>query len=311
MISSKDLLEYIMKKSMNYDLVFNHEKTIIKTREVDRDINIFIPVRKRIEFIEPCLSYFERAVKRTSLKVHITVIENDIKPWYMDFLKDKDVDYIFIPVEVSCSDGLFAKSLAYNSGFLKTKRAKWNIFHDLDILVDEDFLEKIQIYLKRNPTWIQPYTNRRVLRVGSAATANIIKDPQNVHRLSEIQGVEPSKPGSPGGSIVVKSNDFISIGGYDPEFFYGYAPEDSFFWAKLELLYNPSQNEIRNHFMGNAFYADSPPIEIYHLNHQMQDTTNPKLGLMLNILESFFNCSKEIRLKIIEKKWEHFSRYVA
>jgi len=310
MIGQKELLHLVKNSLVDYNVTMSCDSNIYKLSDKPRDINIFIPVRKRDKFIAPCLSYFESALKKTNLSARIIIIENDNSCECAKIIDTDLYDYMFFPTSVSYSDGLFAKSLAYNVGFIKAKRAKWNIFHDIDILVDQDYFQKLEGYLSKNPSWVQPYAGKRVLRIGSTSTGKIVKEPWKILDLPYLQDLTASMPGSPGGSIVVKSEDFINVGGYDPDLFYGYAPEDSFFWTKLELLYKPKQGFIGSHFLGSAVYADDPPIEVYHLNHPMQDGANSKFHIMIKVLEAFFSCPDDVRAEIIEYKKDLLKRFL-
>jgi len=290
--------------AFDYTSVFRSPKTIISLGNAPRDINIFLPVRGRLNFLRPCLNYIQRAALEVGIKASIVVIENDAVPQYKNFCTQEGVDYIFIPNSISCSGGCFAKALCYNVGFMVVQKTEWNIFHDLDILIDRDFFKKLKTYLSDNTTWVQPYTKKRVLRLDPSETHKIVMNP---HILFGLEGMgTPSNPGSPGGSIVVKSSDFINVGGYDPEVFYGYSPEDSFFWAKLEVLHKQIDKVFETHFQGSAIYADDPAIEVYHLDHQNTQGSNPNYMLMLRYLRIYFTLPYSDKRKIVDLCRDNF-----
>jgi hypothetical protein len=293
-----------MRNPVNYEAVLKHEDVIVSLSKEERDINVFLPVRGRLTFIAPCLKYLKESEKRSGMKVNVVIIENDDTPKYLPFCKPAGIDYIFIPSSISCSDGMFAKALCYNIGFIATPKTEWNVFHDLDILVEKDYFTKLKEYLKPESTWIQPYTKKRVIRLDAQDTKTIVRNPDEVVDL-EGKG-SPSNPGSPGGSIVVKSTDFINIGGYDPEYFYGYSPEDAFFWAKLEVLHKEISEVFQTHFQGSAVYADDPAIEVYHLDHPPAEGTNSKLNLMINYLSSYYRSSYRRKRQFIDMKRDYF-----
>jgi hypothetical protein len=272
----------------SYKAIFGHSDFIVDMAQEKSDYNVYIPVRGRQTFLEPCIQYLNRSAAKACIAISVVVIENDVSPHYRDLARALGVSYIFLPVNVSSSDGLFAKSLCYNIGFIKAKRTKWNIFHDLDMLVEEDFFEKLGVHLKSNPNWLQPYKGHSVMRLSSDATAILVENPKKYYDLAALEGTTISDPPCPGGSIVVNDTDFIKVGGYDPEYFYGYAPEDTFFWEKLELLYKNHMEPIRSHLLGGASYANDPPIDVYHMHHELQESANPNLKVMQAIL-SFFN----------------------
>lgn len=293
-----------MRNPIEYLSVIKSNDTIISLGNNPRDINLFLPVRGRLTFLAPCLTHIHRAAEEARIRVNVTVIENDDSPKYKNFCESKGVDYIFISTNVSCSDGMFAKALCYNIGFLKSIKTEWNVFHDLDILVDRYFFKDLSTYLKPESSWVQPYTKKRVMRLNKEETKNIIREPEISTNLKGLG--TPSNPGSPGGSIVVRSSDFINVGGYDPEYFYGYSPEDAFFWAKLEVLYKEHSHVFETHFQGSAVYADDPEIEVYHLDHPNLDGTNPKHNLMLNYLGSYYRAPYQSKRSLIDSKKEHF-----
>jgi len=295
-----------MRNPIDYKAVVSSKGFIssIPNNGIDRDLNLFLPVRGRLTFLNPCLNYINRASEEAGIKVNAVVIENDSIPLYKVFCKQRNIDYIFIPNDISCSDGMFAKSLCYNIGFLRVQQTEWNIFHDLDILVEKDYFKKLNKYFKDETTWIQPYTQKRVTRLNPEETKRIVKNPD---MYIELEGLgTPSNPGSPGGSIVVRSTDFINIGGYDPEYFYGYSPEDAFFWAKLEVFYKEIKESFDTHFQGSAVYADDPSIEVYHLDHPHAEGTNEKLHLMVNYLRSYYRASYERKINFIDTKRDSF-----
>jgi hypothetical protein len=57
------------------------------------------------------------------------------------------------------------------------------------------------------------------------------------------------------------------VGGYDPQVFWGYAPEDQLFWLKVESI-------------TSIAYGDSPRLPLIHLWHPNVATKNPLLSEM-------------------------------
>lgn len=266
------------------------------------DYNLLIPVRGRQRFLKPCLAHIRESAASASVSVRVVVIENAAEPAYPDLCREAGVAYVCVPPDDKRSEGLFEKSLCYNMGFMEAPRTEWCIFHDVDILVERGFFEKVREHLAKGAKWLQPYRERRVRMLSSYATALIEagqyeNDPGWMNEYST-----PSKPGSPGGSIVVRSDDFEAVGGYDPELFYGYSPEDSFFWTKLEILHGKGQGIISNHFLGSATYADNPPIEVYHLYHEPASGQNKKYSWMVELLQSFYFYDDPVRRDIIRRK---------
>jgi hypothetical protein len=302
MVTPRQFDSLLKTNRIDYRKIFKDNHFLSVVSKKPRDINFFVPVRGRSEFLMPIINYTNWAAKKVNSKVRITIIENDTAPLLMDKVLSKDADYVFIPTAISQSQNLFAKSLCYNIGFLKTPKTVWNIFHDLDILPESDYFVKLQSYLSKNPKWVQPYAKKRVLRLSKDYTHRICANPSNPYQLGLHDTFKESVPGSPGGSIVVRAVDFLQIGGYDPELFYGYSPEDSFFWTKLELIYKEIPGCMGSHFAGSATYTDSPPIEVYHMHHENLAHKNPHYERMLDIRSSFWGYQYPERMKIVEEK---------
>lgn len=302
MIASFQVFGLLERNKIKYRDILNHPKFIKNISDKKSPLNIYIPVKGRLDFADPCFYYIEEARKHNNfMELKVVVIENDSEPHYQKICEKHNINYIFIPLIVSQSMNLFAKSLCYNIGFALNQEASWHIFHDLDILVDTDYFQKVQHYISKKPTWIQPYAGRRVMRLKEEITNCIKRKPDCFYKLSKIADKYPSMPGSPGGSIVIKKEDFINIGGYDPELFYGYAPEDAMLWTKLEILHG-ARGHIVTQFQGHAVYANDPSIEVYHMDHPATYNQNPLYMTMLDILNSFWTYSDTDKLNFINSK---------
>lgn len=306
----KEFSSLIEKNKIDYVEAYKSGKDYNSLSNEDRDINIFIPVRNRRVFTEVCIRYFKRAIQKSDHIIKFIFIEHDDKSYLSELCKKEGADYIFIKKEhPKFYTGGFAKALCYNIGWIISKKSKWNIFHDVDIIVQRDYFQKLNVYLKKNPTWIQPYTKRRVLRLTKDYTRIITGNPNHAHPLGTSNTFTESNPGSPGGSVVVRTSDFERIGGYDPELFWGYSPEDTFFWTKLEVLYSNNSKDKDTHlykfnqpFFRYAVYANNPPIEVYHLEHPSVESANKLYKKMRSILESYWQYPNIQRLDIISLK---------
>jgi hypothetical protein len=266
----------------------------------DADINIFIPIRGRADFIPHCVKYLKRSAQEI-YKIRIVIIENDEKPYNKNLVVDLGVDYIFIPNSISQSYGMFAKSLCYNVAYILTSKTKWNIFHDIDILVEPEYFKKLKGYLDKDPKWVQPYTKRRVLRISSVYTQKICNGDNLLLNSIPSDHVQESNPGSPGGSIVIRSDIFEEVGGYDPEIFFGYSPEDSFLWVKLEAA-SEEVGFMTNCFAHSGTFADDPAIEVYHMFHASMENENKQYKDMLKFKRSYFEFIHADKLEIVNEK---------
>lgn len=272
-----------------------------------RDINVFIPIQSRAFFLEPCVRYLQKSAELSGQKVNITIIENDLYPAHRKFCAEKGLDYIFISCLVMKAIDGIAKSLCYNIGYLLTVPAKWSLFHDLDILVPIEFFSVLnKHYMYSDFSWVQPYQKRRVILLSALSVMDIIES-DDVFDISNMGSTRPARPGSTGGSLLVNSKLFEWVGGYDPEFFWGYAPEDNFFWLKLEI----SQDKIGNVFdchAGGAIYADNPALDVFHMDHPLKEKENPDLELMKDIYTWLKDSKQEERIKFLSCKRDILSR---
>jgi predicted glycosyltransferase involved in capsule biosynthesis len=268
-----------------------------------RDINVIIGIRGRKDFLPVCIKYFKKAIEKSDLKVNITIVEQDNAQQYKDICKNLNVDYIFIPNSILKNGNSYNRSFCFNAGYLLANPSTWYLFHDIDILVDSSFFIKVNTYLKqKNLKWLQPYTKKRVLLLSPRITEYIIINGGLRDDLSAAKCCyREAQTGSTGGSILVRDDIFMEAGGFDPEFFYGYGPEDSFFWSKLEVCNNPV-GVMGSHFYGGGTFADDPPIEVYHMYHEPMWYTNPDEKHMLYIRESFWKYSYEDKIKLIAEK---------
>lgn len=299
MYTPNQILNFLEHR-IDYSALLSHKDVYTDIRIREAKYNLFIPVRGRRQHLKYCIKYLKKACLKANIIISIIVIENDEIPRLGSFSKDLDVDYIFLPTSLTGNSGSFVKPLCFNVGFLSVPETPWSIFHDADIAVEEDYFRKLEKYANESPSWIQPYTKRRVNMVSPESTQMVFES-KDLPDLSKLPGVSPAQPGSPGGSIVVKSKDFKNICGYDPILFHGYSPEDAFFWVKLEYLYRRNNVPLRILFEGSATYADTPPIETYHLHHEHMSGTNPKHEDMLEIYSSFLKFSYDEQKSIMDK----------
>jgi GT2 family glycosyltransferase len=204
----------------------------------------------------------------------ITFVEYSIEMEHKN-LCDGDVNYINVPF-----GGYFNKCLAFNVGALFSNKAKYFLFHDLDIMVKKDFFKNIFKNLERTGTTaLQPFRLRRVLYCNENLSRSMINGQVSINELhTKYPGItEPNLPEqmrAPGGSIFCPKEQFVAVGGYDPELFFGYSIEDQFFYDKLS-------------FVGGIESCNDPGIEVFHLYHPPLWSSNPFLTHHHNIYLEF------------------------
>lgn len=303
MLTPKQMIYLVDEGKINYSLC-KGDKTIRNLSDEDRDINVIIGIRGREFFLKPCISYFKRAIDNCpNKKIKLILVEQDVTPKYEQIAKELGVEYIFAHNDIVFRGENYSRAYVYNIGFLLAKPSKWYILHDIDILIDENYFKHLDTYLLDSTKWVQPYQKKRVIVLSERATNFILDSGDTFVDLSKVEPKEPAMPGSTGGSLAVRRDMFIEAGGLDPEYFFGYGPEDSFFWSKLEVLDNPNLNKMpKGHFAGGGVFANDPAIDVYHMYHVPMWYSNPHEYFMLDIRMSFWGFSHDEKIAVIDKK---------
>lgn len=296
--SIKYLLDKSYKNSFDYKKIKDNCVTFLNYPKGEDDclINFVLTARGRLDFTKPMYESFVAAQEKFGKKVCFTLVEHSEAPMHSKFYRNKPVNYIYI----NAGQGeQFNKCLSYNIGVAFAPKCQYFIFHDLDILIREDFFETVIENIKRTQgRALQCYAKRRVLNCDVKTTAGIISGNININSLKEgDEGVGPplydGQPslGSKGGSILLDSDLFFEVGGYDPELFRAYSAEDNFFWEKVSAV-----TEIG--------YADEPAVELFHMWHEPQFGKNPFLYEMERDYLLFKNLPKDVKKQFIFEKKE-------
>lgn len=304
----------IINNEFDYVSLYTNTGVIKRISKEKFDIKFVVGIKGRTSYFRACLDNIVLAAKNSRLKVRIVIVEQDETPinWY--YCSKYDIDYIFIPQELGKSEHYHSTSLMYNVGYLFTNEAKYNMFHCADTLISHDFFNILsENYLNKPFNWIQPYCEKRVITFNKHAT-NIILDLNLSSRFTNpvefpdtCFNTEKEQQGAPGGSILIPTELFDNIGGYEPELFYGYTIEDSFLWGKLEVITNKGFKVDRIHF-GNATYAEDPKLFLYHLNHPSEYIHNTKFNEMFVYHTDFFNFSAEEQLDYVNFRGNFFKK---
>jgi len=289
-----DLIDIFNTHSINYSSIKNNSLFKI-VNNADVDVSIIIPVKGRTNFNHVLFEHLTRAANFCKNKTFaITFVEHSQNKEHENLCANKS-NYIWI----NTTDTKFNKCLAFNIGFLYSNRAKFYLFHDLDIMMDERFFVELFANYERVKHAVQSFKNKRVLYCNPTLTDNIIHKNVSVNQIkTNTHGITVGREGAPGGSIFVSREQFINVGGYDPEYFYGYSIEDQFFYDKLQLF-------------GGITGAIDPEIEVFHLNHPPAYHTNPDERMHHTIYRVFKDSSMEFKTKLINLKKQHFQNYVS
>jgi hypothetical protein len=304
--TADSIIEILNSKQIPYSRFLKNKENILKPKELD--ISVVIGAKGRNKQLEKCLDYFKYAIdQEKDLKIDITVVQQDVTSSYKYTTDKNGFNYIFIPLNDSETDEQFSPALTYNTGFISNQNAKNYIFHCVDTLVPHDFFNILKGYLAQdNFSWLQNFSGKSLYYLNPEQTKKIY-ELKGLFNLRVMNGVEKGGPGAPGGSITVSKQTLLDIGGYDPELFYGWAPEDSFFWTKL-ITTKRKIDAIRSchiysHDMPEV-YADNPPIKLYHMHHE--HVPNYKWTEMHELHDSFWSFPHEEKKKYIEAKSKKF-----
>ena len=280
-----------------FDYATLEKKVYIRNPETTT-VSVIIPVRGRTNFhqvlVDHLKSSFENIPDKT---LAITFVEHSQIPEHKSFAEQSGANYIHIP-----TDGVFNKCLAFNVGFLYSTKAEYYLFHDLDCMTQTNFWRLLYLNLANTPyTSLQSFRDRRVLYCDQPTTDQIINKVISVNTLgAKSPGItEPAlhQWKAPGGSIFCPYDQFISVGGFDPEYFFGYSIEDAFFYNKLELT-------------GGIGSCNNPQVEIFHLNHPPLCNSNPHLAEHHAIYEDWMTLTNEEKVELMNIKIQHIKKFI-
>jgi predicted glycosyltransferase involved in capsule biosynthesis len=275
------------KKNNIYNLVYRRKtpKTYF--------ISVIIPVRGRTHLLPTNIKHLKDAIEKTDKKINITIVEHSYESEIKNLAKEMGLTYYFIKCE---KDEVFNKSIAQNVGAIINKNSEYLMFHDLDCLVLSDFFVNIINELSnKNNLILQNFRERRLLYLNERLTSKIINGECKLSEINlESNEVVKGDTQAPGGSITVQKKLFFNVGGFDPELFYGHAPEDTFFWKKIETITQ----------------IDSSENEMFHMYHQSLEGTNPLFSLMFNYYETFLSLPKEKKLEFIDFKSKLILKFI-
>lgn len=291
------IIDVLNNNIFSYKEIFeNSEIKLLNNDEFD--INFIIGFRGRKEFLIPMINAFNKAADfyknkfpNENKKFCLTLVEHSLTPENKEIIGDK-ANYIWTPGNKSEQ---YSRSFSYNFGVKYSNKAKYYILHDLDILIKENFFE--EIYLNLKSECLQTYGKRRVLYMSQELTNSVLSGDVDFNTFDEnYPNINPPQIlGSKGGSILVGHDLYYEVGGFDPEIFWGYAPEDQLFWDKVQTI------------LGEIDYADNPPIDIFHMWHPPTlHHSNADYFPMEKCFYEFRAMNKKARMNFINLKKELF-----
>ena len=286
LLNKNQLIELYDRNKINYDSVKEKcEFNLINKDSVD--ISIIIPVKGRENFNIPLVKHLKNAMRSFSDKSYsITFVEHSEEPTHKDLCKN-EANHIWIKKN---SNEFFNKCLSMNVGAIFSNRAKYYLFHDVDILVNSSFFSDLFDNLSKvkDNSVLQSFAGRKVVMMNDDLTSMVLNDSIKIDDVIPGNISAPySAQGAPGGSIFINRDTFIRLGGFDAEFFHSYSCEDTFFYHKAEII-----SGIQG--------CDNPIIEAYHMEHpRTNGRDNPDIHFQSTIYKGFIELSLDDRISFI------------
>lgn len=290
------------EKHINYSHIIKKSQICLNQDPDSVDINIIIPKLNRDLFLRPVVDYFRKSAEQAGKRICVYVVEHDVSPKSVRGCENLGVNYIHIPKSPKAR---FNKCLCFNVGFLVANKTRWTLFHDIDILPPLNFIHDLSSTISETDrNWIQPFRGKSVCYLDASTTNSILVNRKifNLNELRESVEYRRGTPGAPGGSICIRSSVFQEIGGYDPEVFTEYSPEDQFIWLKLEAFsanIKQSKRKFHCHY-GAAEYMLSDMYHMYHLPNTNNGGPHVR-KLNQDFISSFLNLSYEEQLEFLKK----------
>ena len=297
LLNKQQILEIYERNKINYEsLKQTCEFNLVNTDEVD--VSIIIPVKGRENFNAPLVKHLIDAMDFFKEKTYsITFVEHSEESTHRALCKD-NTNHIWIRQGLGA---FFNKCLAMNVGALFSNKAKYYLFHDIDLLVDNTFFANIFSNLSKIPegSALQAFGGRKVVVMSKDLTDLILRNRLKITEVNPGGDMAPySNPGAPGGSIFIGHASFFRIGGFDPEFFHSYSCEDAFFYHKAEVTVG-----IRG--------CDDPVVETFHMDHpRTNGADNPDRHLQNRINDGFISFNSEDKTNFIAHLSNSFKKSI-
>lgn len=284
-------LNKIDAKTMNQVLDIRKHPFPYDSLEIKRHINcktpkynIVIPVKEsddsltrtyHLRILCNYLMMYLRFRKDWAVTIVIQEDDNRMTDFILENLNKFKEQYGFENYNVFTvvkSDKFMKKSCCYNLA-CKEIESEWQINHDVDLVFTSKFIDGIENFCAANiGKFFQPYCGGKVTQLTADQTDLLVTK----HAEGVLLAIEPflerevsmSPVKAPGGSVVVKRDLMIEVGGYDPHIIEGYGPEDSMFWLKLELAtLKPDVTGFSSPHIGGGYYSNHVETQVLHFLH--------------------------------------------
>lgn len=286
MFNKHQIIEVYDRNKIDYESLKEFcEFNMVNTEDVD--VSIIIPVRGRENFNRPLVDHLIGSMNFFKDKTYsITFVEHSESPKHRELCKDS-TNHIWIK---KMDRGLFNKCLSMNVGALFSNRAKYYLFHDIDLLTNREFFYNLFQNLDKVPAGsaLQAFGGRKVVVMNNDLTDRILRNRTRIEEVIVGSYESPyCTPGAPGGSIFISHDSFYKVGGFDAEFFHSYSCEDAFFYHKLEMTVG-----IKG--------CDDPFIDVFHMDHpRTNGADNPDRHMQNLIHSGFISMSPEDKTNLI------------
>lgn len=286
MLKYLNLVAYAQRDKIVYENILKSISSVVLKK--DAKLSVIVPAYGREFFSEPLFRSFLAAEKKSPVSISFTLVEHSKISLHKKVCEKLNVNHIWIPKE---DNEHFNKCLAMNIGAAMVQGEEY-IFHDLDCLVQSNFFEDIyKNIVDKGSQAIQTFSDRRVLYLNWDLTNKALNFEIEIDKLKEgpidttsddYNGITPpANLGAPGGSIWIRKDLFLKIGGYDPNLFFGYSPEDAFFWKKVETI-------------SRMDTCTDPRVELFHMKHQATENSNPSAALLHELYLAFVDrCTQQ------------------
>lgn len=270
----------IKKQELNYDeLIQASSKRITKNNP---KFNVIVPVKNRKDHMFAFLNHMNFVLSNKNDWCVTVILQEETDELFRDVCSRQyhfNVNCIYLPhklIREKYADNM-NRSLCYNL-VSKIVECDWQINHDVDCIFFNDYIQNVERKTQTDIPWLQPFRGSRVIYLNEDVTANIMRALELQQGLKiDLNGQPPlnNTPhfgGAPGGSIAIRHKTFMEIGGYDPEFVWGYAPEDAIFWRKLEYYFSDDlsifgKTQASHPFLRHGVFSHETNVELLHLWH--------------------------------------------
>jgi len=231
-------------------------------------------LKDREDNLKFSLSYYRKMIPTSNIIVSEVDTVTDI---------DEIKEYANIHLKLVSNTPYFSKSFVFNEGF-KYVGSDYVAFIDSDCIIEESFFSELNNIKKILDSNVVLPFNPSVIDLTESQTESILSKKLNFLELSDLKKRIPSY----GGVFLIKSENYMTVGGFDPRFI-GYGAEDNAFIIKTN----------------NFFPLVRLDYKVYHLYHQKfydADDTDFRPKDVLTTKDNYYNNVRMLR------EYENFNR---